>query len=435
MNKNEWIAAAAEHGFKAFEIYTASETGRSISWYEGALDTFTTSRTKAVTLRGLYGNGRMVQVSSEAPDSLDMQEVLERMAEQAQLITSEDESFIREPKETEEEQSGLHFIPADTEEIKALLADLEQRIRAFDPRIVQVINMAWEDSSEGKEIFNSNGIDISEASEGQYLVAGVAVSDGKDVKTGYHAEVIEDLTAFDREKFVKKLCDDTLSQLGGSSIPSAAMPVIIEKDAMTSLFSVLTDMFSGDNIGKGISPLTGRLGEAVFSDKITVTDDPREPKLLAFSNYDDEGCPTSRKTLVKDGVFTAMLHDTKSAARMGAESTGNGFGGVRPRGCSIAPGDKTLEELMADMGEGLLITSLAGLHAGVNHVTTDFSLQCSGYLVKGGAKDRAVTLITAAGNFLDLMKNVVSVGSDLEWSYRSIAAPSIAFSNLAISGE
>ena len=142
------------------------------------------------------------------------------------------------------------------------------------------------------------------------------------------------------------------------------------------------------------------------------------------------------------GVFRQALHNTKSAARMGTVSTGNGFKhgyagtvGVSPKNCCILPGEKSLEELYAEMGDGLVITRLAGLHAGLNHVTTDFSLQCSGYLVQNGRRDRCVTLVTVAGNFLDLMKKVTAVGSDLDWEYRSIACPSILFESCAIAGE
>ena len=127
---------------------------------------------------------------------------------------------------------------------------------------------------------------------------------------------------------------------------------------------------------------------------------------------------------------------------MGTASTGNGFKNgyagtvsVSPMNCCILPGDRDLAGLMEDMGDGLVITRFAGLHAGLNHVTTDFSLQCFGYLVKNGKRDRNAALITAAGNFLDLMKKVVAVGSDLEWEYRTIACPSVAFESCAIAGE
>ena len=135
------------------------------------------------------------------------------------------------------------------------------------------------------------------------------------------------------------------------------------------------------------------------------------------------------------GVFS-------SAKRMNTVSTGNGFKagyasavGIRPMNCSILPGEKSLEDMMREMGSGLVITRLAGLHAGLNHTTTDFSLLCSGYAVENGERGRDVALITVAGNFLDLMKKVVDVGSDLDWEYRSVAAPSIRFESCAVSGE
>jgi PmbA protein len=55
--------------------------------------------------------------------------------------------------------------------------------------------------------------------------------------------------------------------------------------------------------------------------------------------------------------------------------------------------------------------------------------------VKDGKRDQSVTLVTVAANFLELMKKVTDVGSDLDWKYRSVVAPSIAFASCAISGE
>ena len=81
------------------------------------------------------------------------------------------------------------------------------------------------------------------------------------------------------------------------------------------------------------------------------------------------------------------------------------------------------------------MTSLEGLHSGVNPISGDFSLKTSGFLIKKGQIERAVTLIVAAGNFLQLMNKVEEVGSDLELSYQGIGAPSIKFKGIAISGE
>ncbi|MBR2067115.1 MAG: TldD/PmbA family protein, partial [Solobacterium sp.] len=235
---------------------------------------------------------------------------------------------------------------------------------------------------------------------------------------------------------------EVLGKLNAHSLASGTYPIILERRAMTALFSALADIFSGDLISKGISPLKDKLNEKIFSDLITIIDDPKNLDAVRVANYDDEGCPTRKKILVDKGEFKVILHNTKSAMRMNGESTGNGFKGsyaspvsISPMNCYIEAGEKSLEELCMEMQEGFVITSLAGLHAGIDFVTTNFSLQCAGYYVKEGKRDHSVTLVTVAANFLDLMNKVVSVGNDLEWKLNSVACPSIYFSSCAISGE
>lgn len=101
----------------------------------------------------------------------------------------------------------------------------------------------------------------------------------------------------------------------------------------------------------------------------------------------------------------------------------------------IIPGKDSFEQLLEKMNNGVVITDLAGMHAGVDFITTNFSLQAKGYLVENGKKVRALTLITIAGNFLDMMKEVEAVGNDLDWKAHTIAAPSILFKSAAIGGS
>lgn len=435
MNRQKWIDCALANGFESFEIRTSSEKSRKLSWFEGQADSFVTSDSAGVVMRGLAG-GKMANFSTEDAGDGDMEKVIAGMKERAALITSEDKEFIRKPEPTEEVKSSRKWVRPESSEVMKLFAELEKKILAYDRRIIQVTDLEWSDGSTETSMVNSYGMDISDSGSAQMLVAGAAASDGQDVKNDYQIEVVGDLSAFDPDAFVKKLCDGVLAKIGAKSMPSGNYPVIMDKEAMTDLFSAFSDMFSGELVGKGISPLRDKLGQQIYSDLVTVVDDARNDDMISVFNYDSEGCPTRRKTLVDKGVLKEILHNSKSAARMGTESTGNGFaGGIAPMGCCIVPGDKSLEELCSDMGEGLVVTDLQGLHAGLDHVTADFSLQCQGYLVKDGKRDRSVSLITVAGNFLDLMKHVTAVGSDLEWKYRTVAAPSIAFESIAVSGE
>lgn len=441
MNKQAWIDCALKKGMESFEIYESTSKQREVTWFEGQMDTFVTSSVTGTSIRGIY-NGKMAYMALEEVKDEAMESIIDNLIDQAKTVTSTDIDKIREPQDTTPVENHKNWVQPSMEQIQSGLKELEAKIMAYDPRIIQVTTLGWQEALGERSITNSYGMKVEDEDRMQILVAGAACKQDDDIKDDYNVEVVYDLNNLDKDAFVKELCDRTLNKLGAVTLSSRTCPVIFEKDAMTSLFSAFTGLYSGDLIYKGISPLKDKLNTKIFSEKITVVDNPRNTDALSIANFDDEGCPTKEKILVKDGVFTTILHNTKSALQMNTESTGNGFKsgyassvGVSPMNCCIMPGTKSLDELCDQMKDGFVITDLAGLHAGIDFVTTNFSLQCSGYWVKDGKRDQSVTLVTVAANFLDLMKKVTDVGSDLDWKYRSVVAPSIAFSECAISGE
>ena len=441
MNKQYWVDYALSKGFENFEIFISSEKDKTISWFDKKLDSYTNSAVTGYSFRGVY-KGKMAIAASEDASEDTFAALIDSMIEQTKSITSEDIAELRKPESTDIIESSKHWIRPDYQTIENTLRIVEEKILAYDKRFVQVSSLQWEEAESKREIYNSYGIDIEDRGVYQVLFASAAASDGREVKNSYKIEMIEDLSKFDIDAFVKDLCDKILHKLGASSVPSRHCPVIFDKDAMTALFSSFSGMYSGELISKGISPLKDKHGKKIFSEKITVIDNPKYSEMVSPYNYDDEGCPTREKYIVRNGVFETILHNTKSGIKMDMESTGNGFKGsyaakvgVHPLGCYIVPGDSSLEDLYKKMDNGLVVTTLEGLHAGLDHVTGDFSLQCAGYLIENGERTKDVTLITVAGNFIQLMNDVVEVGNDLDWSFRSIVCPSIYFSDCAISGE
>lgn len=441
MNKELWISTALEEGFDNFEIYQRVSEEKTFNYFRGELESFVTSHVLGTSFRGLY-NGKMAMNATEDPGDDQMGRVLSLMKEQSSVITSEEVAEIFPPMETEEVHSERHYVSPKSQDVLNVLSKIEKKCLGYDPRVIQVTDVSYSETYTRREITNSRGMDVKDEERVHVLVVGIAVQDGNEIQNDYKVEAVEDLTKLDIDQFVKEACDEVLLKLRSVSLVSGFKPVIIRKEAMTSLFSALSGLYSGELIGKGISPLKDKLGEMIFSKKITVIDDPKDLEALSQANYDDEGHPTMKKTVVNEGVFETILHDSKSAKRMNAQSTGNGFKGsyagavsVSPRNMYIVKGEKSLNELEEMMGEGLVITDFQGLHAGIDFVTTNFSLQCSGYYVKEGKRLQSVSLITAAGNFLDLMKKVREVGNDLEWKYHSVVSPSILFEGIAVSGE
>ena len=127
---------------------------------------------------------------------------------------------------------------------------------------------------------------------------------------------------------------------------------------------------------------------------------------------------------------------------MNTVTTGNGYKagvsagvGVRPSNFYVVPGDKSLEELFSECGNGFYLTDVQGLHAGINVISGDFSLQAQGFEIVDGKLGKPVNLVVASGNFKKLFNDVLSLGNDLEFKTGSIGAPSLLVSELSISGK
>ncbi|WP_281522203.1 TldD/PmbA family protein [Dubosiella newyorkensis] len=442
MNKQAWIEKAKELGLESFEIYQSLSASKEMTWYEHAMDTFVTSKILGTSLRGIV-DGNVAMIALEQVDDSKMDSVLKQLVDQAKTIQTPEKVVFATPKPLEEKAvSSRQWVQPSMQQVEKTMAKIEEKCLAYDPRIVQVGYLGYEEGKGAREITNSLGLHLEDEDQVQYLVCSIVALENGVYKDATKVEVVENFDTFDIDAFVKEVCQEALDQLGARSIPSTTCPIILEKDAMSSLFGAFAGLFSGDLIAKGISPIAKDLGKKIFSEQVSVIDDPRDPNALSIANFDDEGVLTKRKVLVDHGVFEQALYDIKSAIKMNTESTGNGFKSgyaspvsVQSMNLSIVPGEKDLDGLMEQMQNGLVITDLMGLHAGIHFVSTQFSLQASGYRVKDGKRSEPVTLITIAGTFLDLMNHVVAIGNDMDWSYKQVVCPSVLFEKCAVSGE
>ena len=135
---------------------------------------------------------------------------------------------------------------------------------------------------------------------------------------------------------------------------------------MGDLLATFCGVFSADNVQKGLSLLAGREGETIASASVTLTDDPLMPMGLASCPFDREGAATHTKHILENGVLKTLLHNRKTAKKAGCKTTGNaaGAGRVAPTNLFFKPGRLTQEELLANLGDGLFLTEVTGLHAG-----------------------------------------------------------------------
>ena len=255
-------------------------------------------------------------------------------------------------------------------------------------------------------------------------------------------EGVRDFSEVDPQALGAKAAREAAEALHGSPVPAGSYRIILRWDAMQALMETFCGIFSAENAQQGMSLLNGREGEAIAAPCVTLMDDPLLPGGFSSYPFDDEGVACRTKAVVEAGVLKTLLHNRKTAKKQGIASTGNaarmGLSApvtVAPSNLFFQPGTQSLAEMEAQMGDGLVITDLSGLHAGANTTSGDFSLLSKGYLLEGGKRVRPVEQITVAGNFYQLLKNIRALGNDLTFPASGVGAPSVDVGTLAVSGK
>lgn len=441
MNKQALIEKALASGIDTIEIYTQKSSKETIEIYDQKVDNFTIAQSGGIAIRGLY-NGKLGNCFIEEDNDENFDLIINTIKSNATLIENDDIVKIYEGSKEYPTIESTKLIQTSTEEKINFLKEIETKLSKADKRIVQVMGTMIQTQQVEVNITNSLGMDITKNEEYCVFYSSVLASNNGDNKSAYEIKVTHDISSINVDEYVETLKEKVVSKLNAKQVKSDKYKVIIKNDAMTSLLSALTGLFSGESVYKGISQLKDKMDTQIFDEKITILDNPLKKDGYASTPFDDEGVASKTKVIVDKGVLKMFLHNQKSAAMMNTESTGNGFKhgysssvGISPTNFYIEKGNVSFEELCKEMNHGLIIDELNGLHAGLNPISTEFSLQASGYVVENGEIIRPVNLITVAGNFLNMMKKIENLSNDTYDSLSGVSSPSILFDSLSISGE
>jgi PmbA protein len=221
--------------------------------------------------------------------------------------------------------------------------------------------------------------------------------------------------------------------------------VVLDPTVAASFAGVIGGMLCADAVQRGRSPFAGRLGDSIGAACLTLGDDGADPAGLNSAPFDGEGTPSGRTSLIEAGTLGAYLHDSYTARREGGEarSTANaaraGYRsapGVSPSNLVVAPGGSSLAELLAQAGDGVYITDVAGLHSGVNPVSGTFSVGATGRLISGGELGDAADEFTIASDLEAMLAAISAVGAEARWVPfgGSVSTPALLVAEMAIGG-
>lgn len=438
------LKAALAAGIEAAEVYTSDRDSFRAMTHNGEVDNYSVSNRSGLSLRGLY-NGKMGYASTEAYDDEAVGMLVNGVIESAELVEDDavQEIYRGDEKYPEVDNYAKELDNVTEKEKLDFLLETEKKALACgDERIKQVNYNMITTNSVSTRIVNSYGLDLQHHDNMAVAYVSVVAKEGNRVATGGSVACSRDFNTFSSDKLAKEAVEEALFYLNASPVPSGTYRVIIDRKCMPDLLGVFSGVFSADQAQQGMSLLAGKEGEQIAAECVTLMDDPLMPGGLASAAFDSEGVASKTKTVIDHGKLTTLLHNLKTARKAGVKSTGNaskqGYSSpitVQPTNFYFKPGEKTLDELMEDVGNGLVITDVSGLHAGANAVSGDFSLLSKGYTIENGKKGRAVEQITVAGNFYAMLKNIRAFGCDLEFNGSPIGSPSVDVGEMNVAGK
>ena len=331
-------------------------------------------------------------------------------------------------------------IAAMTTEWKIAQAQTAEEVAlAADPRIQNSEGASFS-SHLGRRVFaNSRGfVGSYRTSSCGLSVVPVAKHNGSMERDYWHTVARAAAGLESAEEVGRKAAERALRRLNPRKPPTQKVPVIFEPRTARALLGDLFDAVNGGSIYRHASFLAGKLGEKIASETLTVIDDATMPGLFGSSPFDDEGVASRRTPVIERGVLKSYLLNTYTARKLGLKTTGNasrgitGNAGVGPGNFFIQAGDRSAEQIIKEIRNGLYVTELIG--GGANTVTGDYSSGAAGLWIENGELAYPVSEITIAGSLKQMLLDIGQIGSDLEFR-GSIASPTILIAEMMISGQ
>lgn len=436
------VVASATPG-EQLEVYVARSVETDVRAYDGEVESLSSAASAGVGIRVVAG-GRQGFAYAGSLDEGVIAETLAEARDNVAFASPDDHVGLAEP-------DGFPVTPIDlwddavtsmpTAEKVRLAVELEQRVRHGDPRVRQVDAADYGDMAAEAAVATSTGIVASSRRTVCSLSVSAIAGEGADSHAGMGFSAGRGPGDLDPERCAGDAVQRATRLLGATKARSGRCTVVFDPRVTSTLLGVVSSALSGEAVTKGRSFFADRVGEEVAVGELTLVDDPTDTRAFGAAASDAEGLACRRNVLVEGGILRGFVFDTTAARRAGTVSTASavrgGYASTPVAGCralALAPGALGFDEILAEVGSGLYVQSVTGVHSGVNPVSGDFSVGAEGLLIDGGSLGPPVREVTIASTLQRMLLGVVHVGADLEWLPGVAAGQTLAVADMALSG-
>lgn len=450
MNREQFTDALLEavysKGIDLAEVYVQENETSEIHVYEEKIDKYEKAKTRGLSLR-VFHEDQTGYAYTENFEADQIGFLIEQAIQNAGVLEREEVETIyrgeERAKQKEGKKSNIQAVPFE-KKAEDLLS-IESHIRKNHSHVNRILNLGYGEISKNVMIKNTEGLCLDFENTIGYRILRTDIKDGENIETKMDFDIFNDY----HQNSVTKLADDNAKVLGRMVSPkglkAGSYPVVLSKTAVNDLLGAFLSGFYAESVEKGISYFGDKLGQKVAWEGLQLVDDPFLKGALIQRDFDDEGVATKRKELIQDGMLKTFLHNRRTASKFGTKTTGNAsrYSYKSPIAIShtnlmIAPGGHSLSDLLQEE-RVFYVRELAGLHAGLNVITGDFSLPAKGFLYEKGTEKHYVNQVTVAGNFYEMLNQIEGFSKDL-WFYfpsalGAIATPAMKIKCLQVAGE
>ena len=436
------VEEACRRGADAADAIALEENSVGVSVLNGKLEHAERSEGTEVGLRVLVGPRQACVSSSDV-----RQRILVEMVEKALAMARESEPdpyaglASQDQLATDVDVQSLEFFDAEKAPTPEEMEEAALRTEAAALRVEGVSKVESASFGIGDasvHLHASNG--FSAGYRQNYRVAScTAISgSGLGMEIDYYGESRIFASDMSSPEEIGRIAGERAAERAGARKPrTGAYPVLFDRRVSASLIGHLMSAINGGAIARGSSWLLNSLGEQVLPSELSVFEDPRRLRSGASRPFDSEGLATQAQTIVASGELKTWILDLATGRRLDMASTGNAYRGTssppHPGVSNIAltVGEKNRAELIEDMGEGLIVTSMLG--ATINPTTGDYSRGASGFWVEKGGIKYPVNELTIAGNLKHFLKSLIPANDPLP--FKPYCVPSLLVEGLTIAGD
>ncbi|MBN2504954.1 MAG: TldD/PmbA family protein, partial [Bacilli bacterium] len=316
MNIDRLFKKALAKGFSDVQIFLVDKHDLSIEIFDGELEKYEIADSSTLTIKAVYNN-KMATHVTEIMGEANVDDIIEKLLENAKAIDSLDEAIIYPGDKEYAKLDDLYNPKLEKEDVKnkiELAKALDKKVHEYDER-VKIVETMYSESSRKVTLQNTLGLKLQDAVNSAMFGGQVIVKDDKDQRTNFDLLISNDFADFEVDKLADSIVKDALLSLGAKPVKTSEYELVFDRSALATLLYVFQGIFSADNVHKNMSLLKGKLNTVVGSDKVTIVDDPFMKKSSQSRSFDDEGVATKYKELIKNGVLTTYLHNLVSAKK------------------------------------------------------------------------------------------------------------------------